>query len=308
MKKIHILLIIIFTPFFIEAQILNTMRISDWNNLKSSGFYESLGGVNQPSTSSWYWGINIAHTLNTNNPDRYNYGAQILFPVTGSSKDWPIMYIRSTNVSGEGIWAKVLHDKGDQSIEGGLSISGDISTKKNINLENNAMIGRALFNTFTYDNQLMGHYALSWGDDSWSASYGPTLWQSAYGGMKFFTQGLPRMAIHFNGNVGIGTINPQAKLDVRGAISATEVKVQILTGADHVFNKDYNLKSLSEVKAFVEENKHLPEIPSEKEMRDNGLNMNEFQIKLLQKVEELTLYVIKQDEEIKKLKEILSAK
>ena len=308
MKKNYILLIIILIPFFIKAQVLNTMRISDWNNLKSSGFYESLGGVNQPSTSSWYWGINIGHTLNTNTPDRYNFGAQILFPVTGSNKDWPIMYIRSTNINGEGVWAKVLHDKGDQSIEGKLSISGDISTKKNINLENNAMIGRALFNTFTYDNKLMGHYALRWGDDSGSTSYGPSLWQSAYGGMKFFTQGLPRMAIHFNGNVGIGTINPQAKLDVRGAISAEEVKVQILTGADHVFNKDYDLKPLSEVKAFVEENKHLPEIPSEKHMQENGLSMNEFQIKLLQKIEELTLYVIKQDEEIQKLKETLYVK
>nr|WP_297162611.1 hypothetical protein [uncultured Dysgonomonas sp.] len=111
-----------------------------------------------------------------------------------------------------------------------------------------------------------------------------------------------------NGRVGIGTEDPTEKLDVRGTISATEVKVQVLTGADHVFNTNYDLKPLSEVKAFVEENKHLPEIPSEKHMQENGLNVNEFQIKLLQKIEELTLYVIKQDEEIQKLKEALSEK
>lgn len=203
MKK-YIALLIILVPFLIKAQSLNTMRISDWNNLKSSGFYESLSGANQPYTHLWYWGINIGHTLNTNTTDRYNYGAQILFPVTGTKQDPPIMYIRSTDVNGEGSWAKVLHDKGDQSIDGKLYTNDDITTKKNINLESNAMIGMALHDTFTYDNKLMGHYAQRWGNDSWSTSFGPTLWQSAYGGMKFFTQGLLRMAVHFNGDIGIG--------------------------------------------------------------------------------------------------------
>ena len=65
-----------------------------------------------------------------------------------------------------------------------------------------------------------------------------------------------RMHIAASGDVGIGTEMPQAKLDVRGAISATEVKVQILSGADHVFNQDYDLKPLSEVESFIKENKH----------------------------------------------------
>lgn len=112
-----------------------------------------------------------------------------------------------------------------------------------------------------------------------------------------------RMRITPGGYVGIGTINPQTKLDVRGVISATEVKVQILTGADHVFNTSYDLKPLSEVEKFIQENKHLPEVPSEKHMQENGLNMNEFQIKLLQKIEELTLYVIQQEKKNQKLEQ-----
>ena len=114
-----------------------------------------------------------------------------------------------------------------------------------------------------------------------------------------------RMHIAASGDVGIGTEDPQAKLDVRGTISASEVKVQVLSGADYVFNPDYNLKPLSEVEAFVKENKHLPEIPSEKQMQENGLSMNEFQIKLLQKIEELTLYTINQEKRLNEQQSII---
>jgi len=65
---------------------------------------------------------------------------------------------------------------------------------------------------------------------------------------------------------------------------------------DFVFQADYNLRPLSEVKRFVQENQHLPEIPSECEIREEGLSLEEMQLKLLQKVEELTLYVIQLEE------------
>lgn len=106
-----------------------------------------------------------------------------------------------------------------------------------------------------------------------------------------------------DGNIGIGGNDPKSKLDVRGKIIADEVEIKVNKGADFVFSPSYSLKPLSEVETFVKENKHLPEIPSEKQMQENGLNINDMQIKLLQKIEELTLYVIEQDKAIKSLKE-----
>lgn len=160
--------------------------------------------------------------------------------------------------------------------------------------------------------------------------------------------------IYYNlGNVGIGTENPQAKLDVDGNVifgdfvssgsnswmfhspddgrtslhiapkgdsgnfdwskqlvlnqgnmalhgkfEAREVKVTTSPTADFVFEKDYNLPKLEDVERYIKEKKHLPEIASAREMEKDGVNVGDFQIKLLQKIEELTLYSIEQNRKI----------
>lgn len=104
-----------------------------------------------------------------------------------------------------------------------------------------------------------------------------------------------------NGKVGIGVSNPSNALDVNGTIRAKEVKVE--TGwADFVFAPDYQLPTLGEVESHIKEHKHLPGIPTEAEVKENGTNLGEMNVKLLQKVEELTLYMIQQNKEIEALK------
>ncbi len=188
-----------------------------------------------------------------------------------------------------------------------LDVNGNVRTQ-NVVLPQGYQLTRDLNDTFTYQDKAIGQYSIGWNADSWYTSAG-TLWQSGYGGVKFFTGGDVRLAITRSGNIGVGTDNPKNKLDVAGTIRATEVKVEALPWADFVFNENYKLRSLEEVKAHIEEHKHLPDIPSEADVKENGVSLGEMQAKLLQKIEELTLYVIKQDEKNKALeKEIQSLK
>lgn len=90
-------------------------------------------------------------------------------------------------------------------------------------------------------------------------------------------------------------------LDCSGKIRANEIIVNSTNGADFVFEHDYNLRSLDDVSSYIQENKHLPEIPSAKQMQEEGMSVDQMVVKLLQKVEELTLYTIQQEERIKEL-------
>ncbi|MBC7936608.1 MAG: hypothetical protein H7Y86_14755 [Rhizobacter sp.] len=105
------------------------------------------------------------------------------------------------------------------------------------------------------------------------------------------------MIIANNGNVGIGTSNPTYKLSVNGNIRSKEVVVE--SGwADYVFEEGYTLTSLKETEKFILENKHLPGIPSAKEIRENGLALGKLQTKMMAKIEELTLHVIELEKKI----------
>ncbi len=112
------------------------------------------------------------------------------------------------------------------------------------------------------------------------------------------------LVVKGNVNVGIGTTNPHGyELAVKGFAIAEDFTVQEYADwPDFVFNDNYEILPLTELETFVKKNKHLPGIPTEEDVKENGVKLGEINKKLLQKVEELTLYIIQQQKEIEALK------
>jgi len=111
-----------------------------------------------------------------------------------------------------------------------------------------------------------------------------------------------------DGPVGIGTIETGGyRLAVAGNVLAEEVMVQHADKwYDYIFDEEYELSSLADLESFIKKHKHLPDVPTEQMVREKGINLGEFSGVLLQKIEELTLYIIQQQREIESLKQSFS--
>jgi len=126
-------------------------------------------------------------------------------------------------------------------------------------------------------------------------------WTTKYFGMK--TDG---DFVIIGGNVGIGTTDPKGyKLAINGKICAHEIKIETANWPDYVFAKDYSLLSLLETEKHIKEKGHLPGIPSAAEVKANGIDLGEMNAKLLQKIEELTLHLIRIEKDNKEMKQLI---
>ena len=143
--------------------------------------------------------------------------------------------------------------------------------------------------------------------------------------IAFFTAGTDlKMKITPEGNVGIGVASPLYKLHVagnakfdnqvvidagglyvNGEVKAKKFHASISPFPDFVFEPGYKLLSINEVESFINQNGHLPGVPNAAEVEQNGIELGEMNALLLQKIEELTLYIIAQDKEMKELKAIV---
>ncbi|MFS4493192.1 hypothetical protein [Maribacter sp. 2308TA10-17] len=120
---------------------------------------------------------------------------------------------------------------------------------------------------------------------------GDTVWETSGNDINYIA-----------GNVGIKTTSPDEALTVKGKIHAEEVRVDLSVPApDYVFKSDYELKTLEEVQNYIDKHGHLPNIPSALKMETEGVELGTMEMKLLEKIEELTLYMLQLKQENKNL-------
>ncbi|HTF80118.1 MAG TPA: hypothetical protein VL947_00280 [Cytophagales bacterium] len=237
----------------------------------------------------------------------------VVLNVDGSSTSWSGFYIRNTSTTGQPYIAYTANGGSSQAWHY-LTPAGD--WKLNVNSGDRLTVGKTgLVGIGTtapaFKLDVTGRIRL-WND---AGGYGSGIWfrnlantaDPAFVGMEndnhigFYgsTIGWAFKVNTVNGNVGIGTLSTGTayKLSVNGSIRAKELVVE--TGwADFVFDKSYKLRSLNEVESYINENKHLPDVPSAADVQANGVKVGEMETLLLQKVEELTLYVIELNKKV----------
>jgi len=244
-----------------------TAQTSSWNTLGNN--------IQTPSIYTYFLGTTNSYPLRfrTNNTDR--------------------MIINTSGNVGIGTTRpkQMLH-----IVDGNILISRTSSVRAP-----GSTNGSLLFGDTTTLNNPFGEWGIEY-VDSEDEGYGLNFWRpwnNEYGTLNNC------LFLKNNGNIGVGTNNPQAKLAVNGEILAKSVRVN--TSAtywpDYVFENDYNLMTLRELEQYVTANKHLPGIPSAAEVEKKGdVDLGAMNALLLEKVEELTRYVIDLQNQIDELK------
>ena len=182
---------------------------------------------------------------------------------------------------------------GDAKITGNMAIGTNVGGAYDLNISNGDNSSRIGFINSNYNENAVVEYHGSSKDLRFQH------WNNGSFVNTIMSLNIP------NGTVGIGTIDTKGfKLGVNGKIAATEVKVATYNNwPDYVFTKEYKLPTLQEVAQHIKKKGHLQNIPSAKEVKENGgIELGEMNRKLLEKIEELTLYTIQQQKEIEKLK------
>ncbi|MCD1116349.1 hypothetical protein [Chryseobacterium turcicum] len=268
-----------------------------------SGFYQTSNPINYPAgATSWWHLLDVRHS-NINN----NYAMQ----VAGSFFDQDLWYRKTSNDATQA-WRKIIAAEPNGNV--GIGIENP-QTKLDVNGFVTSRITDSAINSSNTSGFIVNQLGINVLEMSYTRDgQGVGVIKTPLNNhIVIGTNNTERIRVHGStGNVGIGTQNPDQKLTVKGKIHAEDLILDMNVPADYVFQKyydnyssireDYSMMTLNELEAFIKENKHLPEIPSGDKMTQDGLALGDFQMKLLQKIEELTLYAISQNNEIKQLK------
>jgi len=226
--------------------------------------------------TSIYLGNEINDAIITDGTSNKHYGGGYFFRV------------QNNNAPNQYTDALVLADNGNIGI--GINNPDEkLSVERGISVSQNSDEGGYLS---ILNTRKSGDSSLTWRIYNMTGAYGNSL---QFWNYTNDWRGGSRLILSDNGNAVLN-----------GKFEAKEIKVTESPTADFVFEEDYTLPTLQEVERHIKEKKHLPEIASAKEMEKKGVNVGEFQIQLLQKIEELTLYIIEQNKVNQKQSERLN--
>lgn len=228
------------------------------------------------------------------------------------------MYIKNAHTDYSGDWSRqtTFHENGDLTVFGNVNVGQsaaqkDLIVSGNLTVQGTSSINNRNIHTggsndwifHTPDDELDGverqdlyiinskHLILSVPAKDWAKQ------------TIFYENGNMRV----NGDIFVGQQDLQKNLYVYGKITAREIEVTLDEYPDYVFKDDYNLLSLSQVEEHINSHGYLPGMPSEKEVIENGINLNEMHLKLVEKIEELTLHMIRIEKENNVLREKLNS-
>ncbi|MGV3764541.1 MAG: hypothetical protein ACO1NW_00360 [Chitinophagaceae bacterium] len=287
------------------TDIFSGINMSSVVNTKAFGFHYTTDGTGSSNTNSLRFGRYALPTSASGGGWEAN---PIVFDI--DAPDGSFVLNESGNV-GIGITSALakLHVNGNGILESGLEVKGDFVLGS---LFNTVGKGKVLSfdNLSNYDELSISRYnvandqselRVTIGDDGGSAD-------GFIIGVNHYSNGWqPKFRFSADGRLSIGTfdMSPGYKLFVEEGIRTRKVKVDQASWADFVFAPSYRLRSLHELKSFINQHRHLPDVPSEKEVIKNGQDLGEMNKILLQKIEELTLYAIEQDEANKKQNDLI---
>ena len=222
--------------------------------------------------------------------------------ISGSSYNiYATNFTNNSNLSG--LFTARLNSCGDYSPQGqGMSVGGLVNGLSSLKGNSSGVTARAVGGYFStslsnlvVNNTSGARYEVA----GCVASLNGTVSAAGYPSNKVFAGLYAIDGIKSNLNTWAGYFD--GNVCVLGTIRTTEVKIKVSPWADFVFADSYKLTSLQELEKYIKLNRHLPGIPKEEEVNKDGVSLGEMNVKLLQKVEELTLYIIEQDKRLTEL-------